>query len=63
MEEVIILDDFDIPNLSYYIKIWADNYNPIGEIKNGAINLIFSVNGTFPNYKKIDISNQINNDF
>ena len=42
-EKVIILDDFDQPSLSHYIKIWADNYNSIGEIKNGSINLNYNI--------------------
>lgn len=42
-QPVVILDDYDDPRLSHYIKIWADNYNTVGEIKNGSINLNYNV--------------------
>ena len=42
-EEVVILDDLDDASMSHYIKIWADNYNTTGEIKNGTIQLNFKV--------------------
>lgn len=40
-EEVVIVDDLDDKSMSHYIKIWADNYNHKGEIKNGVISLNF----------------------
>ena len=42
-QNVVILDDLDEPSMSHYLKIWADNYNSIGEIKNGTINLNFEI--------------------
>ena len=52
-ESVVILDDFDQPCLSHYLKIWADNYNCTGEIKNGSINLDFNVFIVTTNYMPI----------
>ena len=40
-EEVVLLDDFSDKSLGYHIKLWADNYNVKGEIKNGTIPLNF----------------------
>ena len=40
-EEVVLLDDFNDKNMGYYVKLWADNYNCKGEIKNGTISLNF----------------------
>ena len=49
-EEVIILDDYDKPIMGHYVKIWADNYNSVGEIKNGSIALNFKVFIVTSNY-------------
>ena len=40
-EEVVIVDDFDQACMSHYLKIWADNYVSLGEIKNNTVPLTF----------------------
>ena len=43
-EDIILLDDFDntCTKLSYYLKIWGDNYNFNAEIKGGTIQPIYT---------------------
>lgn len=43
-QEVVIVDDLDCTNnreIGHLIKVWADNYNALGEIKMGTVNLNF----------------------
>ena len=54
-EEVVILDDFNDKSLGYYIKIWADNYNCKGEIKNGTIPLNYKMFIVTSNYMPREI--------
>ena len=53
-EPVVILDDFDDAKMSHYIKIWSDNYNSIGEIKNGTVTLKFNTFIITSNYMPIN---------
>lgn len=43
-EDVVLIDDFDSTciKLSYYLKIWGDNYRFNAEIKNGTIQPIYT---------------------
>lgn len=38
-EEYVVLDDFDVPVLGHYIKIWADRWECTGEVKGAKVNL------------------------
>lgn len=37
--KVIIIDDLDTDMLGHHLKIWADRYPCIGEVKGGTVNL------------------------
>lgn len=54
-EEVVILDDFSDKTLGYYIKIWADNIEHKGEIKNSTIPLNFHTFVITSNYMPREI--------
>ena len=54
-EECVILDDLDKAEMGHYIKIWADNYSSIGEIKNGHIKLSYKIFIITSNYMPISL--------
>lgn len=55
-EDIVLIDDFDTTciKLSYYLKIWGDNYRFNGEIKGGIIQ---------PNYTKLIITSNYSIDY
>lgn len=46
-QEVVVLDDLDTDCLNHYLKIWADCYSFVGEVKGGSI---------CPTYKKFFVT-------
>lgn len=36
-QDIVLIDDFDMKDLSHYIKIWADSFIFIGEVKGGTV--------------------------
>ena len=47
----VLLDDLDSPFLSYYLKIWTDNYLFYGEIKGGIVECSYRVMFITSNYR------------
>lgn len=60
-EKIVLIDDFDSPTLSHYIKIWADNYKFIGEIKGGVVDCMYNVLFITSNYTIEEIFYDKNN--
>lgn len=59
-QEVVLLDDFDRLGvcLSHYLKIWADRYAAIGEVKGGSIPLMHKTFYVTSNYHPRDLWSQ-----
>lgn len=49
-QKVVLIDDFDNSCLGHYIKIWADNYLFIGEVKGGTVVCKYSILYVTSNY-------------
>lgn len=56
-QKVVLIDDFDSFSLSHYLKIWADNYKFLGEIKGGVVECIYNVLFITSNYYIEEIFN------
>lgn len=50
-QKVVLIDDYDTWTLSHYLKIWADNYKFLGEIKGGVVECIYNVLFITSNYE------------
>lgn len=48
--EVVLIDDFDNAELSHYIKIWADVFEFIGEVKGGSVTCKYKILFVTSNY-------------
>lgn len=60
-QKIVLIDDFDSSSLSHYIKIWADNYKFIGEIKGGVVECMYNVLFITSNYTIEGIFSDKNN--
>lgn len=54
-QSAVVLDDYDTPALSHYLKIWSDVYSFWGEIKGGTVACDYSVFVITSNYWPADI--------
>jgi hypothetical protein len=54
-EETVVLDDYDTPTLSHYLKIWADVYSFYGEIKGGTVACNYTTLVVTSNYQPHEI--------
>lgn len=54
-EEVVVLDDYDTPTLSHYLKIWADVYSFYGEVKGGTVACNYKIFIVTSNYMPHEI--------
>lgn len=54
-QKIVLIDDYDSKYFSHYLKIWADNYAFIGEIKGGTVKCCYSVLFITSNYTIHDI--------
>lgn len=46
----MVLDDLDTPVLGHYLKIWADKWGALGEIKGGTVALVYDTFIVTSNY-------------
>ena len=49
-QDVVLIDDFDNSDLSHYIKIWADTFEFIGEVKGGSVTCKYKILFVTSNY-------------
>lgn len=49
-QSVVVLDDLDSPCLGHYLKIWADKWSALGEIKGSTVPLNYDVFVVTSNY-------------
>ena len=54
-QKIVLIDDYDSKSFSHYLKIWADNYVFVGEIKGGTVKCCYSVLFITSNYTINDI--------